>query len=105
MTITPVMPEMPDEKCEHMNFLVNASIGRLSVVEGGPITHYSADIQVKCSECGQPLEFVGLPLGTSAYRPTVSIDGLELRAPMVLPGTEPPKGLPGFSVRIEDTEQ
>jgi hypothetical protein len=90
--------------CEHNVFAVNANIGRLSQTEGGPITHYVAEITVKCDECGMPFEFVGLPLGVSAYRPTVSIDGLELRAPITPPGTKPPDGLLGFAVRMEEAE-
>lgn len=91
--------------CEHENFSVNADIGRLSMVDGGPITHYCADVSVSCADCGQKFQFVGLPLGCSAYRPTVSMDGLELRAPLMPEGVKVPDGIPGFDVRIGDTEQ
>jgi hypothetical protein len=91
--------------CEHGNFECHASVGRLSQIDNGPITHYCADIRVKCTECGEFFEFIGVPLGCSAYRPTVSIDGLELRVPLMPQGMKPPEGLPGFSVQIGDTAQ
>jgi hypothetical protein len=70
------------DKCEHQNFRADVAVGRLSQDEGGPVTHYCAEIKVICTECNLPFESIGLPLGSSAYRPTVSIDGLELRAPI-----------------------
>jgi hypothetical protein len=91
--------------CQHEDFECHAAIGRLSLVDGGPITHYCADIKVNCRQCGKPFEFVGLPLGTSAYRPAVSMDGLELHAPLMPEGMQPPEGLVGFSVRISETQQ
>jgi hypothetical protein len=90
------------EACPHMNFKADVAVGRLSEKDGGPITHYCADITVKCAECGEPFEFIGLPMGHSAYRPTVSIDGLELRQPLMPKGKKPPEGLIGFSVNMQD---
>lgn len=79
-------------KCPHMNFNVHAKIARIQKSEQEPevIVAYSMDVSVFCRECGQPFEFFGLPNGFSHYRPTVSIDGQELRAPIILPGTRPP---------------
>jgi hypothetical protein len=91
--------------CQHQNFECHASAGRLSRKEGGPITHYCADIVIKCAECGEKFDFIGLSLGMSAYRPTVSMDGTELRVPLMPHGMLPPEGLPGYSVRMGDTEQ
>lgn len=91
--------------CEHNKFNASADIGRLSKEDGGPVTHYCADIKIACAECGKPFEFIGLPLGCSGYRPTVSMDGLELRAPLMPQGMTPPEGLIGFSVNLGETEQ
>lgn len=91
--------------CKHENFKAEVKVGRLSQVEGGPVTHYCADVTVCCAECGLPFQFSGLPLGMSAYTATMSMDGLELRAPLMPMGEKTPEGLPGFSVRIGDTQQ
>lgn len=75
---------MADEptKCEHFNFKCSAAIGRLSKVEGGPITGYCADVRVNCAECGLPFRFIGIAAGNNPFEPRVSIDGTELRAPL-----------------------
>lgn len=86
--------------CEHNNFKAHVGVSRLTEVEGGPATHFAAEIRIECADCGQRFEFVGLPLGSSAYKPTVSMDGEELRAPIAALGTKLPKGLPGFSVSM-----
>lgn len=70
------------EKCDHMSFVCRADIGRMSEVEGGPITGYTAEIQVKCAQCNLAFRFVGLPAGNHFAEPRVSLDGLELRAPL-----------------------
>jgi hypothetical protein len=52
-----------------------------------------------------PFEWVGLPHGFSHYQPTVSIDGQEMRAPIVPEGGKVPEGLAGFSVSIVESQQ
>lgn len=93
-----------DANCPHLNFVVHANVGRIQKSESEPenIVAYMADIKVCCHECGQPFEFLGLPHGLSFYRPTVSIDGQELRVPLVIPGSRPPEGLAGFSVTRQE---
>ncbi|WDI31569.1 hypothetical protein PUV54_16580 [Hyphococcus flavus] len=68
--------------CEHKNFHCAAHIGRLSDEEGGPITGYVADLKIECADCGLPFRFVGLNAGNHHSEPRVSIDGIELRAPI-----------------------
>ena len=68
--------------CQHEKFRCNANIGRLSKEEGGPITGYTADITVTCAQCDKPFRFVGLPAGSHPSEPRVSVDGIELRAPL-----------------------
>ncbi|WP_135210379.1 hypothetical protein [Vitreimonas flagellata] len=87
--------------CEHPEFRAQVGVGRLSQVEGGPITHYTAEIAIKCVACGEPFQFLGLPMGSNAYGAATSVDALELRA-AIKPqnGPEPPPGLPGFSVKV-----
>ncbi len=71
-----------DTKCKHENFSANVSIGRLSTVNNGPITGYTADINIKCAECGLPFRFIGLECGASPHAPKVNADATELRAPL-----------------------
>jgi hypothetical protein len=88
-----------NSQCLHMNFHAQVNVGRLTN-DSGVVTSYTTDITVKCADCNTPLEFVGLPLGSSPYHPTVSMDGLELQAPITPQGTKPPDGLPGYSVTM-----
>jgi hypothetical protein len=68
--------------CEHNNFAAQVGVGRLSKVEDGPITGYTAEVTVKCADCGLPFRFIGLAAGNHFAEPRVSVDGLELRAPL-----------------------
>lgn len=70
--------------CQHERFVARVDVGRLAEVEveGGPITGYSAEIQVKCDACGLAFRFIGVPAGNHYAEPRVSSDGLELRAPL-----------------------
>ena len=86
------------ETCAHQNFAVKADVGRINKDGNGPIVAYICDLHVWCRDCDQQFEFFGLPNGMSFYRPTVSIDGKEAHFPLVIPGTQPPSGLAGFSV-------
>ena len=72
----------PQSECQHLNFRCDASIGRLSAVEGGPVTGYCAYVRVKCIDCGVPFRWVGIAAGNHYAEPRVSIDGIELRAPL-----------------------
>ncbi len=86
--------------CLHENFACQCNVGRLTDTEGGPVTHYTVDVTIHCTDCGEPFEFFGLPVGHSSYKPMVSFDGTELRAPIMPHGKPPPQGLPGFGVRL-----
>jgi hypothetical protein len=69
--------------CEHeqLDFAIN-----VTAFEDRP--GRALDISGKCKACGAPIGFVGLPMGISMNRPTVSIDGHELRLPVTI-GDEP----------------
>lgn len=68
--------------CDHEDFLIEGNIGRLSHDKGGPITSYTADIKIKCTQCGLPFRFIGLAAGNHHSEPRVNIDATELRAPI-----------------------
>lgn len=68
--------------CDHPTFQARTAVMRLTSVEGGPVTGYSADIRIRCSKCGLPFRFKGLPTGSSPDQPMASFLGDELRAPI-----------------------
>ncbi len=73
---------MTDTKCLHLNFLTEAGIHRLMDREDGPVTGYTADIRIKCTDCGLPFRFLGFAAGSHFAEPRVSADALTLRAPL-----------------------
>lgn len=83
---------MTPTDCTHLNFDAHVGVSRIqkSDMEPDVIVAYTAEIKIQCRECGQPFEFFGFPMGMSFYRATVSINGQELRVPLVIPGTVPP---------------
>jgi hypothetical protein len=68
--------------CQHENFTASVKVGRLSKDDGGAVTGYTADVTVRCTQCGLPFRFIGLPAGSHHAEPRVSVDGTELRAPI-----------------------
>jgi hypothetical protein len=74
--------------CLHEQFECHCDVTRLTAGEGGPINGYTADIRIKCIECGMPFEFVGVPGGYSHRQPMCSFDATKLRAP-IRPSSDP----------------
>lgn len=94
------------KKCDHEHIVADINFARLRTVEDGPVTHYGADIKIECGQCGQPFQFVGVPLGVNCYRPTTDIEGTTLSAPIVPAGESVPEGLPGFHIaKATETRQ
>lgn len=87
-------------KCEHEEGEARVKFVRFSTVDDGPVTHYAAEVELSCKQCGMPFEFVGLPVGSSPYAPTTNLEGTTLEAPIVVPGTKPPLGLPSLFTRV-----
>ena len=65
------------EDCTHTGFSCQCEVDRLE--DSGK---YALGVRVTCIECGSPFRFVGLAAGLRFDGPTVSIDELELRAPI-----------------------
>lgn len=63
--------------CQHEEF--RAIVGVHRILDAGK---FMADIRITCVECDEPFRFVGAPAGVNYDQPMVSIDGLELRAPI-----------------------
>jgi hypothetical protein len=67
-----------------MNFESHVTVNRLLRSDDDPVViGYSADIKVNCIECGEKFVWKGAPTGMGPDGPMVSIDGTELRAPLV----------------------
>lgn len=91
--------------CEHEAFAATVDVHRLSrSAEDDTVVGYTADIHVSCRDCGEPFEFIGLPMGALPSAPAASVTGLEARMP-IRPTTAPRTfglGLPGFTIRREE---
>ncbi len=85
---------MHTKLCEHMNFVSQANVFRLSEIEGGPITGFTLDVTVKCTDCGLPFRFKGLPFGSHPHEPRLSADSEVLRAPIEPAYTTEVLGMP-----------
>ncbi len=67
----------PDE-CAHEDFGAEVKVTRME--DTGCVI---ADITIKCSQCGEPFRFLGCPdVGLAWNRPSVSVNELELHAPI-----------------------
>lgn len=71
--------------CPHETFTAEVAVNRLTD-GGGPVTSFMADVRLSCAECGEPFRFVGVPFGVSPGQPCVSVDGRELRLPVLPAG-------------------
>lgn len=61
-------------KCPHEIFEAKVNVNRLS--DSG---RFSADVTIKCTQCGEPFRFLGLPAGLDMDGAAVSSDGTEAR--------------------------
>ncbi len=68
-------------QCPHMQFQAAVNVARIEDT-GMKV----AEIQIRCSHCGMPAQFRGVPLGVSPDHPTASIDGEEVRLPFLCEG-------------------
>lgn len=64
-----------------MNFAVKADVFRIENGKG-VVTAYSAEIGVRCAECGVRFRWLGLGMGLSPDEPMTDVPGFELRAPI-----------------------
>lgn len=68
--------------CKHLNFEAEVAVNRLSKEEGGPITHYCADIKIRCAECKMDFEFVGVSAGYNPLKPMADATFTTLNVPI-----------------------
>lgn len=65
---------MTKKGCPHPDFEANVTVNRLE--DSG---RFMADIKIKCCFCGQPFQFLGLPMGVNMNGAAVDVDWTELR--------------------------
>lgn len=70
--------------CKHMQFHAQVNVNRLE-----DSSQFSADVSIKCVECGLPFQFLGLEMGLDLQGARVSVDGLEARLAICPKGTKP----------------
>jgi hypothetical protein len=70
--------------CAHNAFAAHVEVARLTADDSDDrVIAYAATTRVSCAECGLPFCFPPeLPFGISTTRPTINIDGTELRCPL-----------------------
>ncbi len=88
--------------CLHEQFFAHCKVGRISETDGRPITSYTLDVTVKCTQCNMNFEFVGVPGGLDPNHPTTSFDFTELRAP-IRPFTGKGQDSLRYVVRADET--
>ncbi len=78
--------------CAHKDFQAQVSVGRLTEKppEGVDLDEmdphsFIAEVQVHCTECGEPFGFKGVGNGFDLDRPTQSMDGLKATLPLRTP--------------------
>lgn len=71
------------QPCTHRTFHVDAQVIRLTESESpdSEITGYRVEIQIRCTECGEPFTWIA-PAGFAPDHPATSADGLTLSAPI-----------------------
>jgi hypothetical protein len=86
---------MSDTPCTHERFHTDVAVIRIEETQ-----QLTTDIRVHCEDCGMPFRWLGLKMGSHPSRPMVSVDGLELRAPIAPADQEPsPMGGVGFEIQ------
>jgi hypothetical protein len=72
-----------NRKCEHVQFVSEVDVIRIVEDErSSEVIGYTAEVNVRCADCGQPFRFIGLPVGTAGEIGTMSADCLEARLPI-----------------------
>lgn len=75
-------------KCPHSDLDIHVNIAVMM-----DTNVRSMEVTARCKICGEAMRFLGAPIGISLARPTVSVDGTELRVPMVPASEEPDKAV------------
>ena len=74
----------PRQDCAHQRFSAHVGVQRLTD-DGGRVRNFIAEVQVNCTDCGEPFHFLCPDTGFSFTRPTVNVGATMLHAP-IAPG-------------------
>jgi hypothetical protein len=85
----------PRRDCAHERFSADVGVQRLTD-DSGRVRNFIAEVQVSCTDCGEPFDFLCPDTGFSFVRPTVNVGATMLHAP-IAPG---PAALPDH-IRFE----
>lgn len=73
----PAAPKPKPEDCTHEQFAAVVAVAR--VLDVG---EFVAEVKINCVACAVAMRFKGVPAGLNYRAPTVTIDGIELHAPV-----------------------
>lgn len=94
------------EPCQHEHFAAEVDVGRLSAVEGGPVTSLIAEVTILCLVCGEQLRMPpSVPVGYLPQQVTRTLDGTKLHVPLW--PADPPEDWntgPGYLLHIDHGE-
>lgn len=73
---------------------------RLTASGGGPVAAFSADVRIRCADCGEPFRFIGMSAGLSGAGPRCSVDETTAALPIRPASADPDFGLgiPGYAI-------
>ena len=93
---------MPDAKCLH-NVNIDSVVMLNYLKDGG---RYTAELSMKCADCGKSFKFLGLPIGLNLNGATVSFDGKTATLAVAPEGEAIPpiSGVEGYSIRKQKPE-
>jgi hypothetical protein len=74
----------PQRHCAHERFSAHVGVQRLTD-DVGRVRNFVAEVEVSCTDCGEPFHFLGPDTGLSFTRPTVNVGATMLHAP-IAPG-------------------
>lgn len=83
--------------CKHESFACEVNVNRLE-----DVSRFTADVRIRCNQCGVPFRFIGLPAGVDINGAAVSVDGCEARLAVAPKGevvTPLESTASGFTVR------
>ena len=82
-------------KCPHFNFAADVKVAR---IEDTGLKY--AELTVRCSDCGKPAVFRGLPVGLSPDHPTASFGDEEVNLPFLCEGDDYNGQGIGYSIEV-----
>lgn len=82
---------MSDCKHDGEQFQVAAEVAYIKDVDA-----FRLIVKVACAECGEPFQFIGLPVGCLCDRPTCDMTQRVADLPIMPAGQTEPRKYPGF---------